>query len=126
MEQVRRDIESIDDIRLFVDEFYAKVRVDDKLGPIFGEHIADWEPHLQTMYRFWNAVLFGVREYTGNPLMKHARLAVHADHFQRWLDLFYQTLDAHFEGAVAEEAKKRSLIMAHSMYNRINERMSSL
>lgn len=123
---MKEDIKGLDDIRLLVDDFYGKVRRDSMLGPIFKEHISDWPTHLQTMYRFWNAVLFGVREYVGNPLMKHTKLAVQAAHFQRWLDLFNQTVDTRYAGPVAEEAKRRALIMAHSMYNRINERMSSL
>ncbi len=123
---MKRDIEGIDDIRLFVDSFYSRVRRDELLGPIFDEHITDWGTHLQIMYRFWNAVLFGVREYAGNPLMKHVKLAVRASHFERWLDLFYETLDKHFEGPTVQDAKNRARIMAHSMYNRINERMSSL
>lgn len=124
---MKKDIENIEDIKLFVNEFYKKVRRDPELAPIFNEHIpGDWEPHLQTMYKFWNAALFGVREYVGNPLMKHTKLAVHARHFEQWLELFSQTLNEHFEGKITEEAKKRAIIMAHSMYNRINERMSSL
>lgn len=123
---MKKDIQGLDDIRLLVDDFYGKVQRDAMLGPIFSEHISDWPVHLQTMYRFWNAVLFGVREYVGNPLMKHTKLAVHAAHFQRWLDLFNETIDARYAGPVAEEAKRRALIMAHTMYNRINERMSSL
>lgn len=123
---MQRDIENIEDIKLFVDEFYKKVQEDQVLAPIFNEHIADWDAHLQTMYRFWNAVLFGVREYAGNPLMKHTKLAVHSRHFEQWLNLFSETLDEYFEGKVTEEAKGRALIMAHTMYNKINERMSSL
>jgi hemoglobin len=124
---MKRDIENIEDIKLFVNEFYKKVQLDPELAPIFSEYLpGDWGPHLQTMYKFWSAALFGTREYPGNPLMKHTRLAVRTRHFERWIDLFNQTLDEHFAGRLTEEAKRRATIIAHSMYNRINKRMSSL
>ena len=115
-----KDIEGIDDIKILVDEFYAKVRADELLAPVFDARIADWEPHLDTMYRFWNAALFQVREYVGNPLLKHATLPVGGQHFERWIELFYATLDEHFQGPVAEEAKHRSLIMANTFYSRMS------
>jgi len=31
-----------DDVRNLVDTFYARVRNDEALGPVFDAHIADW------------------------------------------------------------------------------------
>lgn len=115
-----KDIENQDDIKFLVDTFYEKVKQDDVLASIFLEKIpGDWGPHLQTMYRFWNAALFNVREYTGNPFMKHATMPLTSVHFDRWINLFYATLDEHFKGRVADEAKRRSMIMAHTFYSRM-------
>jgi hemoglobin len=114
-----KDIQNIEDIRILVDRFYTKVRADELLGPVFETRIRDWGPHLDTMYRFWNAALFQVREYVGNPFMKHASLPVDGQHFERWIELFYQTLDENFDGPVAQEAKRRSMIMANTFYNRM-------
>ena len=114
-----KDIQNIEDIRILVDRFYTKVRADELLGPVFETRIRDWGPHLDTMYRFWNAALFQVREYVGNPFMKHASLPVDGQHFERWIELFYQTLDENFDGSVAQEAKKRAMIMANTFYNRM-------
>ena len=75
-----RDIEGLDDIRFVVYEFYIQVRQDALLSPVFALRIADWQPHLDTMYRFWNAALFGVREYVGNPFVKHAELPIDGPH----------------------------------------------
>lgn len=48
------DITNRKDIELMVDTFYAEVREDDLLGPIFNRIIKDnWSKHLDTMYRFW-------------------------------------------------------------------------
>lgn len=101
-----KDINNIDDIRLFVDEFYAKVRIDDLIGAVFMEVISDWQPHLDKMYAFWNAVLFGVGGFKGNPFAKHAPLPIEQEHFDRWLELFYETIDTHFEGPVADDSKR--------------------
>ena len=107
------DIEGIDSIRVIVDDFYAQVRKDELLGPVFSAVITgDWQPHLNQMYDFWNAALFGVPGFRGNPFDKHAPLPISPQHFSRWLELFGQTIDRHFEGATAEDAKKRAGLMS--------------
>jgi hemoglobin len=117
---MKRDIQTPEDVKIFVDSFYDRVKKDELLSPIFQSRIPEnWEPHLETMYRFWNAALFNIREYTGNPLMKHMNLPLTQDHFERWIDLFYQTIDSAFEGPTADEAKRRATIMAHTFYNRL-------
>lgn len=107
------DIEDITGIRVLVDEFYTKVRNDALLGPIFADVIKnDWQPHLDKMYAFWNAALFSVPGFKGNPFAKHAPLPIHPQHFEQWLTLFKQTVDEHFEGPVAQDAKARANLMA--------------
>ena len=108
----KRDISGVDDIKLFVDTFYEKVREDNLIGPVFNNVIDDWTPHLQKMYAFWNAVLFSVPGFTGNPFAKHAPLPIESVHFDRWLVLFNDTIDSLFEGEVARDAKKRANTMA--------------
>lgn len=110
----RHDITSLEDIKLMVDDFYGRVAQDDLLAPIFNFRLSSyWEPHLQKMYTFWNAVLFGVKGYDGNPFIKHATMELTEVHFERWIGLFYGTIDTHFEGPMAEEAKNRGLMMAN-------------
>jgi hemoglobin len=108
-----KDIEDIADIKLFVDEFYSKVREDKLIGPIFSKVITgDWQPHLNKMYDFWNAALFGVAGFRGNPFAKHAPLPIAQQHFDRWLELFAITIDNHFEGPMAQDTKHRAELMA--------------
>lgn len=114
-----KDIEDINDIRLFVDEFYDKVREDDLIGPVFLKVIVDWQPHLDKMYAFWNAVLFGVSGYKSNPFSKHAPLQIEPQHFERWLILFGETIDDHFEGIVAKDIKNRAGLMANMFMGRL-------
>lgn len=116
---MKSDILNRDDIVLFVNEFYGKVQVDDLIGPIFNNAIADWPPHLEKMYAFWNAALFGVQGFRGNPFAKHAPLPIGAAHFDRWLLLFGQTIDENFEGTMAEDAKKRAGLMGAMFLSRL-------
>ncbi len=115
-----KDIENIADIQLFVDEFYARVKADDVIGPVFLKVIpGDWQPHLNKMYAFWNAALFGAAGYKGNPFSKHAPLGIEQEHFERWLKLFHETIDKHFEGPMAEEVQKKAEIMAITFLSRL-------
>ncbi|WP_374950110.1 group III truncated hemoglobin [Mucilaginibacter sp.] len=108
-----KDIADLISIQVLVDDFYTEVRKDAMLGPVFSAVIkGDWQPHLRQMYDFWNAALFGVPGFRGNPFIKHVPLPISASHFNRWLELFSQAIDRHFEGEVAEDAKKRAGLMA--------------
>lgn len=78
-------------IHRLVHGFYAKVRQDALLGPIFNSRIADWDEHLERMCRFWSSVATMSGTYHGNPMAKHITLPVDAVHFDRWLELFEAT-----------------------------------
>ena len=68
--------------------FYADVRADPLLAPIFADKITDWAPHLRQMCDFWSSVMLMSGRYHGQPMAKHAPLPIEAAHFDRWLDLF--------------------------------------
>jgi hemoglobin len=77
----------------FVEAFYAKVRGDGLLGPIFASRIEDWPAHLARMKAFWRSVLHNSGEFSGNPMLKHMIIpGLDISHFSRWLELFYATL----------------------------------
>ena len=78
-------------IERLVRGFYAKVRADAVLAPVFAARIHDWEPHLQQMCAFWSSVALMTGRYHGTPMVKHMPLPVDAGHFDRWLALFTQT-----------------------------------
>ena len=89
------------------------MRKDDLIGPIFSDKITgDWQPHLNKMYVFWNAALFAVPGYKGNPFSKHAPLKIDSPHFKRWLYLFNETIDGNFKGPMADDVKRRASLMA--------------
>jgi hemoglobin len=117
---MREDILNINDIKMLVDAFYAKVKVDNILAKIFNDKIQDrWPIHLEKMYRFWQTVLLEEHTYNGSPFAPHAKLPIEEEHFDRWLELFYKTIDENFEGKKAEEAKWRAEKMAEMFYHKI-------
>lgn len=98
---------------MLVDSFYDKVRKDELLAEIFNERIGDnWGEHLEKMYRFWQTVLLTEHTYFGSPFSPHASLPVDENHFERWITLFYESIDELFEGEKAKEAKWRAKKMA--------------
>lgn len=117
---MKNDIMNLEDIKLLVDSFYEKVREDDKLANIFNDKIQDrWTEHLNKMYRFWQTVLLGDHTYFGSPFLPHANLPVEKEHFDRWLQLFYETVDSLFEGEKASRAKWQGERMAEMFHSKI-------
>ncbi len=113
---MKPDISSSTDIQLLINAFYEKVRKDDTIGYIFNDIAkVDWERHLPRMYSFWEFLLLGQDTYKGNPMEVHQKLhrmvPLTEDHFTRWLHLFQTTVDEHFTGLVAEEAKNRAALI---------------
>jgi len=100
-----------------VTTFYANVRGDAILGPIFECHVADWSVHMPTMVAFWSAALRGSKNYRGNPMVVHRALPdlTHVA-FERWLDLFHESATALKNQAMAERAVELSQRIAQSLW----------
>lgn len=123
---LKRDILTRADIELLVDTFYSKIKQDQVIGYIFSEVAQlDFDHHLPIMYRFWETTLLGALSYKGNPMTVHMQLdqkeKLTKAHFDRWLQLFSETLDELFEGKVASEAKNRASQIAHLMLYKIEQ-----
>ncbi len=117
---MKNEILTIEDIKLLVDAFYTKVREDNLLAPIFNNRIQDkWQFHLEKMYTFWQTVLLEERTYYGSPFVPHAKLPIKKQHFDKWLALFYETIDENFIGEKATEAKWRAEKMAEMFHYKI-------
>jgi len=116
-----KDILTLEDIKRLVKAFYIEVRQDELLAPVFNDRIQDaWPQHLEKMYAFWQTVLLDEHTYLGSPFHPHANLPVNHSHFQRWMELFNQTVDALFQGEKASEAKWRAEKMAELFESKIN------
>ncbi|WP_313672319.1 group III truncated hemoglobin [Sphingobacterium multivorum] len=110
---MKQDIQTLDDIKVLVDQFYTTIRKDTLLGPIFKARIQDnWAIHLEKMYSFWQTILLDEHSYFGSPFPPHINLPIDAQHFGQWLNLFEVTVDCLYSGQKAEEAKWRAQKMA--------------
>ena len=117
---MKADIISINDIELLVNTFYDKIREDEILKDIFNNKIQDrWPQHLEKMYTFWQTILLEEHTYYGSPFVPHAELPVNVEHFERWLQLFFKTVDGLFEGEKAERAKWQGQRMAEIFHSKI-------
>ncbi|MEQ8557183.1 MAG: group III truncated hemoglobin [Henriciella sp.] len=86
----------IDDafISELVETFYARVRADPRLGPIFNGEIDDWPAHLAKLKDFWASVAMNAGRYSGKPVPAHLKLeGITREDFQTWLGLFHKTLE---------------------------------
>ncbi|HEY6521187.1 MAG TPA: group III truncated hemoglobin [Roseiarcus sp.] len=95
--------------------FYARVRQDPLLAPIFESHIADWEPHLDNMFAFWSSLTLHTGRYHGQPMAKHMLLSVDARHFDRWLVLFEEAAREVCPPAAAKRFVERARRVAESL-----------
>jgi len=108
------DIRNKDDVKVFVDEFYSRVKTNVILRKIFAKRIAahEWQNHLDRMYGFWNTVLFGKMDYKGNPFSKHIGLDIIDLHFDEWISILSEVIDENFNGTKANEVKWRAQKMS--------------
>lgn len=121
----KSDIRGRDEIVRLVDTFYHKVRADEKLGFIFDQVAAiDWDAHLPKMYAFWQTVLFRDGGFRGDPIGKHARLVplthMGREQFDRWLELFKETVDELFAGENADHIQRCAEDMANVIHSKIH------
>ena len=77
------------EIEALVHDFYAVIRRDSVLGPIFNDQIHDWDSHLAKLVDFWSSILLRTGRFNGAPMPMHAAMpGLTAGLFQRWLALF--------------------------------------
>lgn len=115
-QQEFHDIATEADVRQLVHAFYDKVRHDGLLAPVFEPIIGDnWYHHLERMTDFWSTLLLYTRKFIDDPLTKHLPLNIQKEHFDRWLQLFGETIDELFHGQIAQNAKNRANSIARIM-----------
>lgn len=100
-----------------VDAFYARVRADAELGPIFNDAIDDWPHHLEKLTAFWSSVMLTSGRYKGQPVpahMKH-RSRITPELFDRWLGLWKQATDEQMEPVAALALQEKAARIAESL-----------
>jgi len=100
-----------------VDAFYARVRADAELGPIFNDAIADWPEHLDKLAGFWSSIMLASGRYKGQPVPAHFK---HRDRitpqlFERWLALWRATTDEMMTPGAAAALQAKAARIAESL-----------
>lgn len=123
---MKKDIAQRAHLEVFMQAFYSRVMQDEQIGFLFTDvaHL-DLEKHLPVITDFWESVVLNGNAYRGNPLVVHQRLhglsPLTKAHFDRWLEVFYTTLDDLFAGPVAELTKTRALSIATMMQIKLSQ-----
>ena len=108
---------SSQNLHQLVEAFYLKVWKDELIGPKFS-HV-DFKHHLPKMVNFWSTIIFSQGTYTGSPFDKHIPLGIGPAHFERWLDLFNETVLEYFKGDTAEEIIKRANVIGLTFQHKL-------
>lgn len=104
-------------IERVVHQFYIKVRHDALLGPVFDRFIGnDWDNHLARMCDFWSAILFHTARYKGNPMLAHLQVEeISPRHFDRWIELFVETVGEECEAALGARFVELAMRMRENL-----------
>jgi len=104
-------------IAILVDRFYAKVRKDSLLGPVFNGAIGDhWPEHLAKLTDFWTSVLLASSRYKGNPMMAHLPIPqMDQQHFSRWIELWQETTAEVFGPEISEALVAKASMMGERL-----------
>lgn len=118
------DIRNRDDISALVSAFYTSAFKEEVLGPIFVDIVKmDLEAHMPIMCDFWETVLFQAGLYRRNAFQVHVDIhrlvPLTQMHFQRWLDLWNDTVDSMFAGEKANMAKMQAARIGGSIQRRL-------
>lgn len=100
-----------------LDRFYARVRVDEELGPVFNDAVEDWDRHLATLVDFWSSVMLTTGRYKGDPMRAHMRHGhrIPSEMFGRWLALWNQTTNEMVSPEVAASMQAKAARIARSL-----------
>ena len=107
-----------DSITALVHGFYADVRADPLLGPVFEDALRDhWESHLARMVDFWSTVVLGSKRVRGNVFTKHMALqGVTPAHFAAWVRLWGEHTNRLFTPEVAHELQTAAHAIARNLF----------
>ena len=118
------DIETREDCERLVRAFYGRAFADEIIGFIFTDVARlDLEAHVPRITSFWETVLLGAQTFSGGAFRPHAELhakvQLREGHFDRWLQLWFGTVDELFAGPRANQAKIHALRVGHAFNERL-------
>ncbi len=113
------ELSTIDDASLgrLVDLFYARVRADPLIGPVFEDAVEDWPHHLALLTDFWSSVMLTSGRYKGQPVPAHRKHIGRIDPamFDRWLALWAKTSSELMQPEAAAALQAKAARIAESL-----------
>ena len=119
-----RDLDTEDEIVEMVTRQYVDVGQDEILQPYFdfGPGFIDWQAHIRSVADYWCHVLLYAPGYEIDIIEAHRHLHDSApftpELFDRWLQVFHDTVTGGWVGPKATMASKRATGMAWAMSQR--------
>ncbi len=111
-------IEEVDeqDLARLVARFYAAVRADSLIGPVFNDAIDAWPEHLGKLTAFWSSLMMTSGRYKGTPMAAHLkhRSRITPAMFDRWLALWREATDEEMPPAIAKSMQVKAERIAHN------------
>lgn len=104
-------------LEALIPRFYARVRDDLLIGPVFEGAISNWDEHLHKLVTFWSSVMLTSGRYKGNPMAAHAKHAelITPVMFDRWLALWSEVTEEVLPAAVAASLQHKAARIAESL-----------
>lgn len=99
-----------------LERFYAAVRQDPDLGPVF-EAVQDWPDHLIRLEAFWSSVMTASGRYKGHPVQAHLRhrKQIRPEMWGRWLSIWAATTQDCLPRPLAEAMQSKAARIAQSL-----------
>jgi hemoglobin len=116
-ERILRDAVSEAELGMLIPRFYARVREDALIGPVFDDAVVDWDRHLDKLIAFWSSVMLTSGRYKGNPVAAHLKHlpAITPPMFDRWLSLWAEVTGEALPPAAAAALQEKAARIAESL-----------
>lgn len=108
---------SEEQLERLIPRFYARVRDDALIGPVFNSAIGDWKHHLEKLVSFWSSVMLTSGRYKGNPVAAHLKHlpTITPPMFDRWLMLWTEVTAEMLPAATAAALQGKAARIAESL-----------
>ena len=100
-----------------IPDFYARVRADADIGPLFNAAVNNWADHLERLVAFWSSVMLTTGRYKGSPVAEHLKHKAHITPamFDRWLAIWADTTNELLAPGAATAMQAKAARIAESL-----------
>lgn len=122
---MKKDIETLEEIELFVKQFYKTLCELPEMDHLYNKVIQiNWEHHIPIMVNFWGSLILREGKYKGDILAHHQKvmkvIPLTRELFRTWEECFIEVLDSLYEGQNCNKTKKRVVAMSKSLIQKLN------